>query len=145
MISRDYDAKVLQTFLAKVGPRMISELNEEEDAGGVFRNYVPNWEDLDLVDEVHTVLTLPSPPINETLLKSEETSSSLAVLDCQWNCTGNLIAISYGRLNTLGWCDFGGSKVNIWNVFREKKIPDLEMEVLSDIISLAFHPKLPNM
>ena len=194
LISRDprFDPNSMRNFLAAVAPRMLAELNENvENFEGVaaFRNYEPKWDSEDADQEVQTVLTLSMPAVEEgsqqtngtttgapTTQGADHSSSGsssrrdLAVLDCVWNCTGNVAAVAYGRLDTLGWCD-DGSRVCVWNVFGRgnrgasasldsggngggtsaapsgggKDGPDLTIEVLGEIVSLAFHPKLPNI
>lgn len=81
-----------------------------------------------------------------------------------WNATGSVLAVSYGRLDITGWCDFPGA-LCMWNVFQTRRPPasnnnsnndsevaaasSLGPEVVLDhascLMSVACHPLIPSV
>lgn len=62
-----------------------------------------------------------------------------------WNCTGNLIAASYGRNDITGWCDFPGA-VCCWNIsgkHAQSSEPDVVLDHTACLMCVAYHPDKP--
>ncbi|CAD7963377.1 unnamed protein product [Amoebophrya sp. A120] len=139
------DEKLLH-FLKKVLKPTLLELDSAEEEFPAFAHYEPKWEE-EGEEAVRTVHLLKGPT---------EQGTNTAVLDLAWNATGNILAASYGQLDTLGWCEYS-SYVHVWHVFQRggpsapsdttsrERPPDVKIEVQGDVVSLAFHPRLPNI
>lgn len=128
----DVDDATIMAFLAVVLPEMEKELGVAPSSAFAFDGYEPMWDDMD-DDVVKT---------REVFLEGQ---AGEQVTDVAWNVTGSVLAISYGKLGTEGWCETN-SNVCLWNVFRsgfEAGKPDLTIEVPGFCLCLAFHPKKP--
>eukprot|EP01013_Petalomonas_cantuscygni_P029752 TRINITY_DN55631_c0_g1_i1.p1 TRINITY_DN55631_c0_g1~~TRINITY_DN55631_c0_g1_i1.p1 ORF type:complete len:628 (+),score=149.18 TRINITY_DN55631_c0_g1_i1:63-1886(+) len=118
-------------FLEEKAP-LIEEMLEFNAHSHAYQNYNPNWMDVKRTMDCVLDLTAPKP-----------TSERLQVTGCSWNCTGGVIAASYGRIDTVGWCTNKGY-VCCWNVNSRKlrqEVPDLCIEADNFVMCLAFHPK----
>jgi WD repeat-containing protein 34 len=111
----------LVEFLKQHGPTIEEQL-ERNLYSRAFDNYVVSWE-----EEIHNITRAyelsPSPDFNAAA--SEESVTCLS-----WNCSGSMLAASYGKMDHSGWCAHTGS-VNTWNVFRRKmdpKKPEFSLE-----------------
>ncbi|CAD7943387.1 unnamed protein product [Amoebophrya sp. A25] len=145
------DATLLQ-FLKKAVKTTLAELESSEVEQPAFANYEPRWEE-EGGEDVRVIHLLNGPT------NTGAPAASCSVLDLAWNCTGNIIAASYGNLNTLGWCEYN-SVVHVWNIFSrhqakntasdaaagsQGRSPDVKIEVQGEVLSLAFHPRLPSI
>ncbi len=64
-----------------------------------------------------------------------------------WSCSGGAVAVSYGRNDITGWCDFPGA-VCIWSVFDKQfnpKEPQVVFDHPSCIMCVSFHPVSPSI
>lgn len=106
------DETKLALFLKNVHKDMLTELSDNIDTHSIFSCYEPHWES-DRDEGVRLVHSFQCPQDSVPPALDQKN----AVLDCAWNCTGNVIAVSYGKLNTLGWCEYS-SLVAVWNIFQ---------------------------
>ena len=78
----------------------------------------------------------------------DEEEHGITPLQCtgiSWNATGSVIAVSYGRLDHSGWCNYRAALCT-WNVFHPKfdpEKPDLVLETAVPYTRLL-HPKDQN-
>uniref|UniRef100_A0A8C5WK27 Dynein 2 intermediate chain 2 n=1 Tax=Leptobrachium leishanense TaxID=445787 RepID=A0A8C5WK27_9ANUR len=125
----------LGEFLKRVEGIMIKELKKNWRSHA-FDGYEVNWEDQNkLVSCLHT---LQYPAALE---------QQLQVTAVTWNCTGSVIACSYGRLGDGDWST-EKSYVCTWNLDRrglKPNHPDVIVEVPSSVMCLAFHPSQPSL
>mmetsp|Transcript_88445 Transcript_88445/g.249238 ORF Transcript_88445/g.249238 Transcript_88445/m.249238 type:complete len:575 (+) Transcript_88445:127-1851(+) len=119
-------------FLQKVWPLMEEELEVAWQSLPVFDAYEPLWDDraegCEMLKQLH-----------------KEGFVDLQVTAVAWNSTGSVLACSYGRLDTMGWCEVQ-APVCLWNVFRPQMVagePDTCIQVNGFVMSLAFHPTQP--
>merc|ERR1719161_1866889 len=114
---------------------MMEALEGSQSSAPVFDAYEPLWEEVS--DD--TVLA-------HTLFM--EGNDSFQVTDVAWNATGSVLAVSFGRLGTLGWCDYN-SYLGLWNLFKttpnKPGVPDLRIDVTGCVLCMAFHPTKPNL
>lgn len=134
-IEAEYDQQALDDFLRRVRPMMEEELELAWHSMPVFGSYEPVWEDVgETCDVTHNVF--------------KDGLVDCLVTSVAWNTTGAMLACSYGRLDTLGWCDIT-APVCIWNIFRVdagvKGEPDIEIQVQGYVMCLAFHPTHPGV
>lgn len=128
----DVDDASLMAFLAVVVPEMEKELGVAPSSSYAFDGYEPMWDDMD--EDVEKT--------REVFLEGH---TGEQVTDVAWNATGSVLAISFGKLETEGWCE-QNSYVCLWNVFKsgfEAGKPDLKIEVPGFCLCLSFHPKKP--
>ncbi|OQS07316.1 hypothetical protein THRCLA_00691 [Thraustotheca clavata] len=62
-----------------------------------------------------------------------------------WNATGSVIAVSYGRFDHTGWCNYR-SALCLWNIFHHDfnpSKPNLVLETSSGLMCVAHHPTMP--
>ena len=93
-------------------------------------------------------------PIDDVMLGLEEGSivearrPNKVYLQCtgvSWNSTGSSLAVSYGKVDISGWCDYPGA-VCMWNVFSKSfdaTNPDVVLDHNSCIICVKCHPIQP--
>lgn len=80
--------------------------------------------------------------------KVEARRPNKVILQCtgtSWNATGNMIAVSYGRNDIIGWCDFPGA-VCCWNVFSKAfnpHSPDFVLDHAASLMCVKYHPQSP--
>lgn len=121
-------------FLHRVVPTMEEELELSLNSLPVFDAYDPLWDDQDETCELtHHV--------------GQEGLVDLEIVSVAWNATGATLACSYGRLDTLGWCDISGP-VCCWSLFRTQSgsaAPDTTIRVNGFCMCLAFHPTKPGV
>lgn len=101
-----------------------------------FDHYEPNWSAKSNSVDRSLILTAPH------VLEGEWHVTSLA-----WNCNGTMLAVAYGRLDTVGWCKQRGY-VCCWSFSRrdfDANAPHQTMELDSYATNVAFHPVLPAM
>eukprot|EP00747_Dinoflagellata_sp_TGD_P164436 gnl/TRDRNA2_/TRDRNA2_184374_c0_seq1.p1 gnl/TRDRNA2_/TRDRNA2_184374_c0~~gnl/TRDRNA2_/TRDRNA2_184374_c0_seq1.p1 ORF type:complete len:595 (+),score=111.72 gnl/TRDRNA2_/TRDRNA2_184374_c0_seq1:78-1862(+) len=127
-----YDEGTLIEFLQRVSPMMEDELELALPSLPVFDNYEPLWDDMvETCEMTHQV--------------RQEGIVDLEITSVAWNCTGAMLACSYGRLSTLGWCDISAA-VCIWNIFRPQMVSgeaDTLIRIQGFVNCLAFHPTQP--
>jgi len=125
---------ILCDFLDRIVPFMEAELDMAENSMPAFDAYMPMWDDRPQGCEVlHQVY--------------KDGLVDLHITAVAWNCTGSLLACSYGRLDTLGWCE-DHAPVCIWNIFRPQMVagePDNNILINGFVMSLAFHPTMPSI
>jgi WD40 repeat protein len=135
MSSTPVDTPELKDFLNRIIPLMEKQLIDNETSHAL-EDYDVNWnEEIDSVSSLYN-LTLP-----DRIYKKYK-ANPLSCTDISWNCTGNMLAVSYGRLNHVGWCLESGY-VSVWNIY-DLQTPDpivIEVEE-SYTMKVAFHPKL---
>lgn len=128
------DALELAAFLRRVMPTMEEELQLSWQSLPAFAAYDPVW------DEAGETCEMTRQVWKEGLL-------DLQVASIAWNATGAMLACSYGRLDTLGWCDVA-APVCLWNIFRPHLVagePDAVIQVQGFVMCLAFHPTKPGV
>eukprot|EP01035_Chromulina_nebulosa_P027268 gene27268-35828_t len=75
------------------------------------------------------------------------TTVSLQCTGASWNATGSSLAVSYGRNDVLGWCDFPGA-VCCWNIFGRTftpENPDFVLDHTSCLTCVSYHPMVPSL
>lgn len=119
-------------FLRQVMPLMEEELNLAWHSMPVFDAYQPLWDDAtEDCEMTHQVW--------------KEGLVDLQVTSIAWNCTGAMLACSFGNLDTTGWCNVE-APVCVWNVFRPQMVagePDTTISIQGFVMCLAFHPTQP--
>ncbi|CUI15399.1 WD40 repeat-containing protein, putative [Bodo saltans] len=122
-------------FLEEAQDDMLSMI-QQNIKSTAFDHYEPNWSTKsNSVDRSH-VLTAPH------VLEGEWHVTGLA-----WNSNGSMLAVAYGRLDTVGWCKQRGF-VCCWSFSRrdfDPNVPHQTMELDSYATTVAFHPILPAM
>ncbi|KAK7082308.1 WD repeat-containing protein 34, partial [Halocaridina rubra] len=128
----EYNEETLIAFLKRITPKVIQEierhsrsrafdglsLHEKDDSSGVKLLHTIRWNQLNSDDVVNCL---------------------------DWNCTGSVLAISYGPKYHDNWCDHNG-QITVWNINRsdfDTNQPERGIEVTSCVLSLAFHPQNP--
>lgn len=128
------DEQVLVEFLRTVAPVMERELGLSWNSMPAFDAYEPMWDDVAETCEMsHQVW--------------KEGLVDLQVASVAWNNTGAMLAVSFGRLDTLGWCDVS-APVCLWNIFRPQLNPgepDTVIEIQGFVMCLSFHPTQPGL
>lgn len=130
----EVDDAALAVFLRRVMPYMEEELLLSWQSMPVFASYNPVWDDAGETCEM-------------TRQVWKEGLIDLQVASVAWNATGAILACSYGRLDTLGWCDIT-APVCLWNIFRPQLVagePDTVIQVQGFVMCLAFHPAKPGV
>jgi WD40 repeat protein len=126
------DPAALTDFLRRVMPVMEEELNLAWHSIPVFDAYEPLWDDMtEDCEMTHQVY--------------KEGQVDLQVTSIAWNCTGAMLACSFGNLDTTGWCDVT-APVCVWNMFRPQMVagePDTTISIQGFAMCLAFHPAQP--
>mmetsp|Transcript_12234 Transcript_12234/g.35128 ORF Transcript_12234/g.35128 Transcript_12234/m.35128 type:complete len:571 (+) Transcript_12234:89-1801(+) len=128
------DEATLVEFLRTTGPLMEEELGLAWNSSTAFEAYEPMWDDAGETCDMALQLW-------------KEGLVDLQVTSVAWNCTGNTLACSLGRLETLGWCEVS-APVCLWNTKRAQLVanePDLTIEVTNFVMCLAFHPTQPGL
>ncbi|KAL9649632.1 hypothetical protein ABK040_003309 [Willaertia magna] len=138
------DSKKILSFLQTVTPLMEKEL---DNAGTVhkiaFMDYDVNWSvDIEEMVVVHE-LKLPN-------RITKNFTEPLAVTDLSWNCKGNIIGVSFGRLNHNGWCLEPGYICFYYinsDIYTDFK---LEQKILIEneecyVMKVSFHPTKHNI
>jgi len=125
------DQEIME-FLEKVRPMMEEQLDLACNSMPVFSEHEPFWDEMDETCEMtHQVWN--------------EGVADLEVTNVAWNATGSMLALSYGKLDTLGWCDVT-APICIWNIFRPQMAPqqpDFTINVQGFAMCIAFHPTQP--
>ncbi len=111
-----------------------------------------NWEEE--INSVSCAFTFELPKrITTDLIKQGK--QNLVCTDISWNCTGTIIAASYGRFDQKGWCLECGY-IAAWTIqeledeletvleLNNRLIAVLESEE-SYVMCLDFHPKISNV
>jgi WD40 repeat protein len=122
----------LMEFLRQVLPMMEEELNAAWHSTPVFDAYTPLWDDM-------------AEDIEMTQQLWKEGQVDMSVTCVAWNCTGAMLACSFGNLDTTGWCNVT-APVGVWNVFRPQLVPgepDVTISIQGFVNTLAFHPTQP--
>mmetsp|Transcript_18380 Transcript_18380/g.52660 ORF Transcript_18380/g.52660 Transcript_18380/m.52660 type:complete len:567 (-) Transcript_18380:66-1766(-) len=121
-------------FLRTTAPVVERELDLAWNSMAAFDAYEPQWNDTSETCEM-------------TLQVWKEGVVDLQIASVAWNCTGSMLACSFGRLDTLGWCEIS-APVCLWNAFRPQLVagePDITIEINGFVMCLAFHPSLPGL
>nr|CAG4715689.1 unnamed protein product [Naegleria fowleri] len=134
----------ISSFLKNVMPQMEKELENAETVHYLsFMDYDVNWSvDVEEMSAAHE-LKLP-----ERVLK--KLKEPLSVTDLSWNCKGNMLGVSFGRLNTAGWCIEPGYicfyliNPDIYTDFNMDPKVTIENEE-SFVMKIAFHPDKHNI
>ncbi|XP_053330248.1 cytoplasmic dynein 2 intermediate chain 2 isoform X2 [Spea bombifrons] len=125
----------LAEFLGRVEGAMIRELKKNRRSHA-FDGFVVNWEEQN--ELVSCLYSLRYPDASERQLE---------VTSVTWNCTGSVVACSYGRLGDGDWST-EKSYVCTWNLDRRglnPNQPDVTIEATSSVMCLAFHPSKPSL
>lgn len=105
------NSHALVQFLQKVRQSIENQLGRNLRSR-VFDGYDVSWE-----EEIHTISCL------HELRPSRASAPELSATSLSWNCTGSLLAASYGRYDHTGWCEHSGI-LCIWSAFSRKLKPD---------------------
>mmetsp|Transcript_81352 Transcript_81352/g.143565 ORF Transcript_81352/g.143565 Transcript_81352/m.143565 type:complete len:588 (-) Transcript_81352:30-1793(-) len=128
------DEQQVVEFLRAVVPLLEEELGLAWNSMPAFDAYEPMWEDTaETCEMTHQVW--------------KEGLVDLEVTCVTWNTTGATLAASYGKLDTLGWCEVA-APVCLWNIFRPQLVagePDTVIQVQGFVMCLAFHPTKPGL
>ena len=130
-----FDEGALAAFMKDVEIDLIAELTANSKSNA-FDNYEPNWKEKQ--ENVSLSVTLTPPFAAE----QEWHACSLS-----WNCTGSSLAIAYGRLDTVTWCESKGYCC-VWHVSRpdvQGDAPHVTLEADAYVHSVAFHPTMPSL
>lgn len=77
----------------------------------------------------------------------QPTHVQLQCTGVSWTCSGGAVAVSYGRNDITGWCDFPGA-VCVWSIF-DKSFQVAEPQFVFDhpscIMCVSFHPVSPSI
>lgn len=85
--------------------------------------------------------------VNQSVEARRPKMIPLQATGISWNSTGSSVAVSYGRQDLTGWCDFPGA-VCIWNVFGKSfnsMEPDYVLDHSTCLMCVQFHPENPSM
>ena len=72
---------------------------------------------------------------------------NLQCTSISWNSTGNMLAVSYGKIDILGWCKNPGA-ICCWSIFNKKfnsNIPDMIIDHPSCLMCVKYHPTIPSL
>lgn len=132
-------------FLDNTVPLMEEALKENLDNRSFDEYiYVASTEN----DEMKCTHALPFPQQLTDTIKARTNNEGPETLPCtavEWNCTGSIIAATYGRTDLKGW-DAGQGGVCSWSIYGrnfDNEKPDMFFDVKSCFMSIAFHPKKP--
>jgi len=128
------DDREIMEFLQRVVPTMEEELGLAWYSMPVFDAYVPLW------DEAGETCELTHQVWKEGIVDLQVTSIA-------WNTTGATLACSFGKLDTLGWCETT-APVCLWSIFKPQLVagdPDTVIQVQGFVMALAFHPTKPGV
>ncbi|KAH9599167.1 hypothetical protein LSM04_008427 [Trypanosoma melophagium] len=126
----EFNEEKLATFLETTKEDVLSMLYRNVKSSA-FDNYEPNWSSKST--DITAVATLSS---------AYAVEGELHALTVSWNCNGTLLAVGYGRVDTVGWCHNSGL-VSVWNLSRhdmDVNTPHHTLETDSFVTSVAFHP-----
>lgn len=127
------DSPELSAFLLKMEPLVLKELQKNRRSHA-FDGYNVSWEEeTESVTCVHT-------------LSHAEIADQLQVTGVSWNCTGSVIAVSYGRFDHEDWCTHK-SVLCTWNLDRRKidaTKADIAIDLPSCLMCVACHPSQPS-
>ncbi|XP_067657165.1 cytoplasmic dynein 2 intermediate chain 2-like [Haliotis asinina] len=126
------DSQRLHQFLQRVEPLIVAALSKNLKSHA-FDNLLTSSENEGAaVTCVHT-------------LGHAELSEELQVTGLSWNCTGSVIAGTYGRYDHEDWCTHKAA-VATWNLDKRSlnvNKPDTVIDSSSCIMCLEFHPENP--
>jgi WD repeat-containing protein 34 len=150
----EVDTISLQEFLDRVVPMLeeAMDLNvEHHESFGGLRKEEADGSAMYAEQRLVAVLSLPEDAKSVEHLASEAGEDTirppLEVSDVDWNCTGNIIGVGWGRIEESGWSSESGC-VAVWNIHHrlfDPKKPENMLETVSYVVSLAFHPKKPSL
>ncbi|KAH9114867.1 hypothetical protein AeMF1_011068 [Aphanomyces euteiches] len=101
------------------------------------------------VNKVHTLVFDFFSHFNQAHDGKQGVQSGLK-LQCtgvSWNATGSVLAVSYGRFDHSGWCNYR-SALCLWNIFSSDfnaSKPNMVLETSSGLMCVAHHPTNPAM
>ncbi|KAF0687597.1 Aste57867_20716 [Aphanomyces stellatus] len=143
----------VQSFLTKAGARMLEEMNK----GGQWAIFNELQQDDESDEKGATkILTLafdffshfkPAATADAATAAVSKQSAGLQlqVTGVSWNATGSVLAVSYGRFDHSGWCDYR-SALCLWNIFSadlNAAKPHVVLETSSGLMCVAHHPTNP--
>uniref|UniRef100_T1IQJ7 WD repeat-containing protein 55 homolog n=1 Tax=Strigamia maritima TaxID=126957 RepID=T1IQJ7_STRMM len=133
LILAEYDEKSLGAFLTRITPALLKELDKNLRSN-VFQGYdLINDESTELLTKVHS------------LKYSDIPDEMFGCTGVSWNCTGTVVAVSYGYRQHENWCDHHGI-ICSWSLDRvdfEPNTPQKKFEHSCCITSITFCPKTP--
>ena len=126
-------------FLNKIKPMLFKELNEiiENDP---LNNYNVIWE-----EERATIQYFMQ--LKHNYFNGEKTIEYKDCSNLAWNCTGSILAVSYGKQDHNGWCNHQ-SCLTIWSINdRHLNINkgDIHISLPSCLMCISFHPIKPSI
>ncbi|GAB1608181.1 hypothetical protein Ahia01_001102300 [Argonauta hians] len=126
------DSPALAAFLKKMEPHVYREL-EKNSKTQAFQGYQVSWQEESCsVDKMHTFTHGPF-------------EDQLQVTGLSWNCSGSVIAASYGRFDHDSWCTHK-SGLCTWNIDSQSVDPRKAGKVIEQsccLMCVAFHPTNP--
>lgn len=131
----------LSQFLTAVYPFMSDQLTRNSQSN-YFEDYIRTLEGTEAYSISRTV------SYSHEILDATGAPSLYPCSDCAWNCTGSVLAVSYGRANHDGWCEHRGPMLAVWNVMKRRNLytrADIEVEMASCLLCIEFHPELPTI
>ncbi|KAG9335365.1 hypothetical protein JZ751_005287 [Albula glossodonta] len=172
LVNKDVsDLPGLQEFLQRVEDTVVRELAKNARSHA-FDGFQVNWEERDQTVRRRCVLMLVacaaasshSVSCVHRLQYREAQERGLHVTCLSWNCTGSVIACSFGRqiisahnlgfegldLNMVDDGDWSTEKAFVctWNLQRrglDPGRPDVVIDASAAVMSLAFHPTRPSL
>eukprot|EP00672_Neobodo_designis_P018123 CAMPEP_0174853730 /NCGR_PEP_ID=MMETSP1114-20130205/29541_1 /TAXON_ID=312471 /ORGANISM="Neobodo designis, Strain CCAP 1951/1" /LENGTH=537 /DNA_ID=CAMNT_0016088397 /DNA_START=36 /DNA_END=1649 /DNA_ORIENTATION=+ len=128
-----HDDDSVAAFLADVQDETLEDLVANAKSSA-FDTYEPNWQQRS--EGVELVSTwYPSFAVGHE-------RHAIAV---SWNCTGSLVAVCYGRIDTVAWCHEKG-QIAVWQVGQaDDAQPYTVFDSDTYITSVAFHPTDPSL
>lgn len=126
------NSRELKEFLTRVEP-LVSEQLRRNLESHAFDGYEVSWEEESTaVSCLHT-------------LEEASQSSQFHCTGLAWNCTGSVLAASYGRFDHQDWCSHK-SMLCTWNLDRrsiDSTKADISIDIPSCLMCLSFHPSEP--
>jgi len=124
----------LAAFIKRVEPVMMDNLREN--------NNTKAFTGLEGMLAAHSATATNTHSLNHAALQGEYSALSIS-----WNPVGSVIGIAYGKHDHENWCTHKGMFCT-WNLDRGKINPnkaDLAVDVSSCLMTVEFHPVLPNL
>ncbi|DBA05363.1 TPA: hypothetical protein N0F65_007525 [Lagenidium giganteum] len=146
-------------FLNRVGPMVLGEMVKSSQTSSYFagfERYLEESEEKNIAKlfalsfDYDTFFQSPQTVAGDKAKdkKKEVVAPASLKLSCtgvSWNATGSNIAVSYGRFDHSGWCNYR-SALCIWNVFQSDfnpQKPSMVLETSSGLMCVSYHPKNP--
>ncbi|ETW06306.1 hypothetical protein, variant 1 [Aphanomyces invadans] len=143
----DNVSAAVHAFLQSTGPIMLREMKQGNQSAA-FHDF---WQEQDADDKhVSKAFTLAfdffthfKQPIDAK--KPTQSGLKLECTGVSWNATGSVLAVSYGRFDHSGWCNYR-SALCLWNIFSadfNPSKPNVVLETSSGLMCVAHHPTNP--